>query len=115
MKTKPIRRRTWLMRLAPGAAGVVAATSSAADEPENPDVTMTVKGLACPFCAQGVEKKIRRLPNVRRIATELESGEVRLRLKPKRIDLKRLREAVEKAGFTPGEIDVADDVEVTAD
>ncbi|HKJ69710.1 MAG TPA: hypothetical protein VKA68_17270, partial [bacterium] len=34
---------------------------------ENPDITIQVKGLACPFCAYGLEKKLGKLNGVKQV------------------------------------------------
>ena len=82
-------------------------TSSAADETGSPHahVFIEVKGLACPFCVQGLEKHLKKLDAVATVKTSLKKGEVVLHLKPDRtVSEKEVRAAVEKAGFTAGKI-----------
>lgn len=68
-------------------------------------VYIQVKGLACPFCVQGLEKHLKKLDAVEGVSTSLKKGEVTLHLKSgKTVEEKELREAVKKAGFTAGKI-----------
>lgn len=68
-------------------------------------VYIQVKGLACPFCVQGLEKHLKKLDAVEGVSTFLKKGEVVLHLKDgQSVAEKELREAVKKAGFTAGKI-----------
>ena len=68
-------------------------------------VYIQVKGLACPFCVQGIEKHLKKLDAVEGVSTSLKKGEVTLHLKSgQTVEEKELREAVKKAGFTAGKI-----------
>tara|TARA_R110002096_G_scaffold342549_5_gene535558 strand:- start:5826 stop:6155 length:330 start_codon:yes stop_codon:yes gene_type:complete len=84
----------------------------AAAEPV-PDVRMSVYGLACPFCVNGVEKRLKKVPNVKSVRADLKTGTFVLILEPKQVDLANLRQAVKKAGFTAGKIEVAPGVKTT--
>lgn len=82
-------------------------TASAADETGSPHalVFIEVKGLACPFCVQGLEKHLKKLDAVAGVNTSLKKGETVLHLKPGRtVAEKDLRTAVKKAGFTADKI-----------
>lgn len=68
-------------------------------------VLIQVEGLSCPFCAFGLEKKLKKLPGVETVTIKVDeaiaevvfvSGAV--------IDQNKIREAVEAGGFTPREI-----------
>ena len=64
-----------------------------------------VKGLACPFCVQGLEKHLKRLGAVAAVHTSLQKGEAVADFKPGRsASEEELRAAVKKAGFTAGRI-----------
>lgn len=64
-----------------------------------------VDGLACPFCAYGIEKKLERLPGVTGIEMDMENGVVTVHLAPgAALGEAALRKAVRDAGFTPREI-----------
>ena len=60
-----------------------------------------VDGLACPFCAYGIEKQLLRVDGVAAVETDVKSGRVIITLRDgATIDETRAREAVEAAGFT---------------
>ena len=68
-------------------------------------VKMRVDGLACPFCAYGLEKRIKDVPGVSKIEIRVEDGVLILEArKDETIALDRLEPAVKKAGFTAREI-----------
>ena len=70
-------------------------------------VTVRVDGLSCPFCAYGLEKKIKSVPGTKEPVINVEEGVVTLTpTGDASIDFDGLREAVKKAGFTPREIGV---------
>ncbi|MFQ5749374.1 MAG: heavy-metal-associated domain-containing protein [Planctomycetota bacterium] len=74
---------------------------------EVPRMTVTVDGMACPFCAYGLEKKLKGLEGVRQVKVELKTGMARLTLKEEAPPtVAAIREAVKKAGFTPKEIGI---------
>ena len=65
-------------------------------------ITVSVDGLACPFCAYGIEKKMKRLQGVKEIKILLNAGTVTLKCaKNKSPAFADVRSAVEDAGFTP--------------
>lgn len=63
--------------------------------------TLQADGLACPFCAYGIEKQLIRIEGVDAVETDLRGGTVVITMKPgaalDEVDAKR---AVEAAGFT---------------
>jgi len=73
----------------------LAATASAAE------FTLRVDGMACPFCAFGIEKKLRKLPGVEELNILLDEGKIVLTLAPgAELDVPALNKAVKNAGFT---------------
>jgi len=65
---------------------------------------LAVDGLACPFCAYGLEKHLRGLPAVGSLEIRLKEGEVLLTAKPgASLSLAAVRQAVVDAGFTWGD------------
>lgn len=65
-------------------------------------ITVSVDGLACPFCAYGIEKKIKRLKGVKEIKILLNAGTVTLKCAENKCPaFADIRSAVEDAGFTP--------------
>ena len=65
------------------------------------EVTVTVEGLACPFCAYGIEKKLKRVEGVRSIDVEMERGIVIITAENDRsVNIGQVPEAVEDSGFS---------------
>jgi copper chaperone CopZ len=77
----------------------VAASSSAAT------IEMTVNGLVCAFCAQGIEKKLKRFPATAEVLVSLEHRLVAVSLKDGQdIPDADLRKALTDAGYTVKDI-----------
>lgn len=73
-------------------------------------VTARVAGLSCPFCAYGIEKKIKRIEGVEDIRVDIKNGTVTVIYKDKKFFTReRLNKAVIDAGFTLGMIKVEDE------
>jgi copper chaperone CopZ len=78
---------------------VVAASSTAAT------IEMTVNGLVCAFCAQGIEKKLRKFPATAEVVVSLEQRLVAVSLKDGQdIADADLRKALTDAGYTVKQI-----------
>lgn len=98
-------------RLAGLAALVVLLGLGAARPAPATEVVLRVDGLACPFCAFGVEKKLLNLPVVEAIDIRMNEGKVLLALREgEPFDVAALDEAVADAGFTLRRILVEDAV-----
>ena len=64
-------------------------------------IEMNVNGLVCAFCAQGIEKKLRKLPATADVVVSLEQRLVAVGLKDGRdIPDADLRKALTDAGYT---------------
>ena len=62
---------------------------------------LEVDGLACPFCAYGIEKNLNRLDGVARVETDVASGRVIVEMDDQKIlNEAKAREAIEDSGFT---------------
>lgn len=84
-------------------AGLNAQTSSNASEDQR--VSVKVDGLACPFCAYGLEKKIKDIEGSKEVKIDLKSGLLTFQMqKGKAISEETIRNKVKDAGFTPREI-----------
>ena len=60
-----------------------------------------VDGMSCPFCAYGLEKKLRKVKDVESVTIDLNKGEVVVSAKAgSTIQEESLRKAVHDAGFT---------------
>jgi len=67
---------------------------------EDPDIIIEVDGIACPFCAYGIEKRLKRIDGVAELSVLLEEGRVQLKMdEGATVSEERLREAVAEAGF----------------
>lgn len=67
-------------------------------------VDIDVKGMACPFCAYGLEKNLGKASEVDRASASLQAQNVRIVLKPgMQPDIGRYKQLIHDAGFTPGE------------
>ncbi|GMQ83156.1 MAG: hypothetical protein BMS9Abin05_2643 [Rhodothermia bacterium] len=76
---------------------------------ENPDVTIGVNGLSCPFCAYGLEQKLKKIDAVEALTVNMEEGQVQMKLKEgATITDEEIRAAVKDAGFTVTEITYAE-------
>jgi len=69
------------------------------------EVEMKVDGLACAFCAYGLEKKLKKLEGVEEVRISLNEGRVWIRLKEGyKVDEGTLRKLVKESGFILREI-----------
>ena len=68
-------------------------------------VKIKVDGLACSFCAYGLEKKLKKYQNAKDIEVNLQEGLAIFRVPgDKKPDEKKLKELVADAGFTAREL-----------
>lgn len=66
-----------------------------------PSYRIAVDGLACPFCAYGIEKKLSALTGVERLETNLKDGSVLVIMQDgASLDEAAAHQAVEAAGFS---------------
>lgn len=74
-----------------------------------PDIVVEVDGLACPFCAYGLEKKLKKLEGVEAIHIDVDKGITDIKLKEgQTLSEEKIKDAVEKAGFTIRDIKYPD-------
>lgn len=96
------RRIAWIVALA-AVALVQPATASAqqADaEPAPRQIEVEILGMSCPFCAYGVEQKLKRLEGVEKLDVELKTGIATLTLAQEAdISNELLEKKVGEAGF----------------
>jgi copper chaperone CopZ len=72
-------------------------------------VKIEVKGLACPFCAYGLEKKLKDVDGVKNIKIDVEEGLAFLSAnKSQRPTIEILKKIVIDAGFTPSNIEYSE-------
>lgn len=73
------------------------------DEPRQ--IELTILGMSCPFCAYGVQQKLKRLDGVTELEVVLETGVATLRLEEDAdIPNELLQKAVKDAGFEVAKI-----------
>ena len=79
----------------------VLVVSLAASIAQATTVEMNVKGLVCAFCAQGIEKKLRKFPATADVVVSLEERLVAVALRDgQEISDANLRKALTDAGYT---------------
>ena len=67
-------------------------------------VDISVTGLACPFCVYSLEKNLKKLPEVESAEVNLADNSTRVVIKADHsADVEQIKQAIVKAGFTPGE------------
>ncbi len=66
-----------------------------------PSYRLKVDGLACPFCAYGIEKKLSSVPGVAGVQTNIKQGSVIVTMRDgAKLNAAVARQAVKDAGFT---------------
>lgn len=81
------------------------AISAQTSEQDFTYVKVEVKGLACPFCAYGLEKKLKEIEGVETIKIDVEEGLAYLTtLTSQKPTKETLEKIVTDAGFTPSSI-----------
>ncbi|MFC3284932.1 heavy-metal-associated domain-containing protein [Litchfieldella rifensis] len=88
---------------------LVAAVVSTAALAAGPSYQIEVDGLACPFCAYGIEKQLGKIEGVQTIETDIEAGRVIVTMDDGHtLDESRAEQAVDRAGFTLGDFEPLD-------
>jgi len=68
-------------------------------------VNVEVNGLSCPFCAYGLEKNLKSIPNIEKISIDVEEAFVTLIIKEGQFVFEKdIKKKVKDAGFTAGDI-----------
>ena len=66
---------------------------------------VSVVGMACPFCAYGVEKKLKKVEGVGSIIINMQEGTATMSAKnAESINVSRVPEAIKESGFSSGKI-----------
>ena len=69
------------------------------------EITATVNGMVCGFCAQGIKKKFSAEAAVEKVDVSLEKKTVKIDLKDGQdLDDKRVEELLKEAGYNVGKI-----------
>ncbi len=86
-------------------AAAYAQEQEAAPEEQSRQIQVTVLGMSCPFCAYGVEQKLKKLDGVVELTVELASGLATLVMEDGAdVSNDVLRKTVEDAGFDAAKI-----------
>ena len=84
-------------------------TAKAQEPAEKVYIKIEVDGLACPFCAYGLEKKLKKVDGAENVLIEITKGEATMNVPAsKKPSVDELRKIIKNAGFTPGEITFSD-------
>ena len=71
-----------------------------AEAPEPRQIEVTILGMSCPFCAYGVEQKLKKLEGVEALEVVLETGIATLTLEDEAdVSNEELKKQVKEAGF----------------
>ena len=77
-------------------------------------LTVAVDGLACPFCAYGVEKKLKKVAGVNTLVIDMKGGTVTLTAQSgQSINFSQVPGAVRDSGFTPRAMKIVADGTIT--
>jgi len=80
-------------------AAAIATTALAA----GPSYRLEVAGLACPFCAYGIEKQLGRIDGVARLETDIRDGAVIVTMRDgQTLERSQAEQAVDRTGFMLG-------------
>lgn len=87
-----------LQKITGAMLGLIVMTAALAAQPA---YTLRVDGLACPFCAYGLEKKLSAIQGVQRTRVDIASGTVSVMMaEGATLDEASAKKAVKDAGFT---------------
>ncbi len=76
---------------------------------EGVSIRLTVNGMVCPFCAYGLEKRLKDVPGVDAVLIHISDGLVQIRVADGQdLSDEELKKTVAKAGFTLTEIERVD-------
>lgn len=90
-----------MRKMLPPVLLALALIAAAAAHAAGPTYRVHVAGLACPFCAYGIEKSLSAIDGVARVETHIEDGVVIVEMvEGETLDRAAAAQAVEDAGFT---------------
>ncbi len=76
-------------------------TAQDKDKQADKKIEARVDGLSCPFCAYGLEQKLKALTAIERLDIDINEGHIQIFLKKGRtVNPDEIREKVAEAGFT---------------
>ncbi len=90
-----------MRRAFPALLLTIGLTVAAIAQAAGPTYRVHVAGLACPFCAYGIEKSLSAIDGVARVETHMEDGVVIVEMaEGETLDRAAAKHAVKDAGFT---------------
>lgn len=67
--------------------------------------TITVKGMVCSFCAQGIEKKLKAFKEIQKVSVDLDAKKVVVDSVPgQKVPSNQLQKTIKEAGFDVVEV-----------
>ncbi|MGB9663596.1 MAG: heavy metal translocating P-type ATPase [Ignavibacteria bacterium] len=63
-------------------------------------ITLPIEGMTCASCVLRVEKALKKIDGVEDAVVNLATEQAQVKLDPKKVDFEKLKEAVEKAGYS---------------
>ena len=91
---------TFLQRALPLVALVLASLCQGLALAGSPPYRISVNGMVCSFCAQGIEKRLKALPGTESVHIDLSKGMVVITARPgATLDPATLKKAVRDAGY----------------
>lgn len=83
------------------------ASHKAVDSTSSRTISVKVDGMSCPFCAYGLEKRLKKIKGTKKVIIYIDKGQAILRLKDNApLDTRAVMKAVKKGGFTPRKITI---------
>jgi copper chaperone CopZ len=87
----------------------IKAQNSDKQQQEQVYIKAEIKGMACPYCAFGMEKKLKEISGVSNVTIELKEGLAYIStLKKQKPNKEDIQNIILNAGFTPGKIMYSD-------
>ena len=91
-------------------AGIFLTPTTVLADDHDQIIEVEVKGMFCPICAYGAEKKVKEIEGVESVVADLKAGKITIVTKSReshthKITEEELKEAIKKAGFEPGKIE----------
>jgi copper chaperone len=67
------------------------------------EITLNVKGMSCNHCKMAVEGELKALDGVEDAVVSLENNNVTVNYDDTKVDVDKLKEAIEEAGYETGD------------
>jgi periplasmic mercuric ion binding protein len=104
---QPLRQRRWALALLAGAAAfsMMMAHTAAQAQSAPQAVKLTVNGMVCAFCAQGIEARLKKMPETADLYINLKQKVVAVQAKPgQTLAIDKIRAEVTDAGYEVSQV-----------